>query len=110
PFSMITNRTIKLPAAAVFSLLLLISLGVTYLIIYKGLLIGVAVLGVLLGGLFLAASLKDYRVAFYSVFLMGIFMFYADRMLNLSFPMGTVYDGLVALAFIAVFLNERPFD
>lgn len=107
---MITNRTIKLPAAAIFSLLLLISLGVTYLIIYKGLLIGVAVLGVLLGGLFLAASLKDYRVAFYSVFLMGIFMFYADRMLNLSFPMGTVYDGLVALAFIAVFLNERPFD
>lgn len=107
---MISNRAIKLPGVAIFSLLLLISLGVTYLMITKGILVGIVILGILLGGIYLAATLKDFRIAFYSVFLMGIFMFYVNRMLNLVFPLGTVYDGLVALAFFAVFLNERPFD
>jgi hypothetical protein len=107
---MITNRTIKFPAIAVFSLLLLISLAVTYVIAQHGVMIGVAVLLISIGGVTIAAVLKDYRVGFYVLFLMGVFMFYVDRIIDLSFPIGTVYDALVGLVFFALFLDKRSHD
>ena len=40
---MISNKTINLPAAATFSILLLISVAVTYLIVNHGIMMGVTV-------------------------------------------------------------------
>ena len=107
---MITNRTIKFPAVAIFSLLLLISLGVAYLMANQGVVVGLVVLIASLGILLLAAILKDYRIGFYFIFLMGIFMFYLDRIVDLSFPLGTVYDALVGLVFFSLFMDKRTRD
>lgn len=107
---MITNRTINFPAVAVFTLLLLISLTVAYLMANEGVLLGVMVLLASIGVLLIAAVLKDYRIGFYFIFLMGVFMFYVDRIVDLSFPMGTVYDGLVGLVFFSLFMQKKQHD
>lgn len=104
---MISNKTIKLPAAATFFLLLLISVAVTYLIATQGLITGVTVLLVSIGVVLLAAILKDYRIGFYFIFLMGVFMFYIDRMVNVPFPMGTLYDALIGLVFFSLLLEGK---
>jgi putative inorganic carbon (HCO3(-)) transporter len=107
---MITNRTFNFPAVAVFTLLLLMSLTVAYLMANEGILLGIMVLLASVGVLLVAAVLKDYRIGFYFIFLMGVFMFYVDRMVNLSFPMGTVYDGLVGLVFFSLFMQKKQHD
>lgn len=107
---MITNRTIKFPAAAVFAFLVLVSLAVTYVMVHQGVMTGVLILVASLGVMLIAAMLKDYRIGFYFLFLMGVFMFYADRIVDLNFPLGTVYDALVAMIFVALFLNNKRND
>lgn len=107
---MIANRTIRFPAVAIFSILLLVCLAVTYFMVQYGILVGLVAAGIAVAVLFLAAAINDYRVAFYAFFLMGIFMFYVDRVIDVSFPMGTVYDALVGLAFFTMFLNKRERD
>lgn len=107
---MITNRTIKFPAAAIFFLLLLVSLAVTYLIVNYGIVTGVLVLVLSIGVMIAAVVLRNYRIGFYFIFLMGVFMFYIDRMLDLSFPMGTVYDALVGLVFFSMFVDKKQHD
>src|SRR5690606_27485344 len=107
---MITNRTIRFPAVAVFSLLLLVSLTVTYLMAQHGIFVGLIAAGISIGLLFLVAVVRDYRVGFYAIFLMGIFMFYIDRIVNLSFPVGTVYDALVGLTFFSLFIANKRHD
>jgi putative inorganic carbon (HCO3(-)) transporter len=107
---MITNRTIKFPASAIFALLLLISLAVAYLIADQGIVMGILVLLASVGVLLVGAVLKDYRIGFYFIFLMGVFMFYVDRIADISFPMGTVYDGLVALVFLSLFMEKKNHD
>lgn len=104
---MISNRTIKFPAAATFFLLLLISVAVTYLIATQGLVTGVIVLLVSIGVVLLAAILKDYRIGFYFIFLMGVFMFYIDRIVVVPFPMGTLYDALIGLVFISLIVSRK---
>ena len=107
---MITNRTIKFPTVAIFSFLLLVSLAVTYLMAEHGLVVGVSVLVASMAVALLVAVLKDYRVGFYFLFLMGVFLFYVDRIVDLSFPMGTVYDALVGLTFFALFFDKKEHD
>lgn len=107
---MITNRAIKSPAVAVFVILLMVSLAVTYFMASGGLATGLLVLFISVGIVMVSAIIRNYRVGFYLVFLMGVFMFYVDRLAKIEFPMGTVYDGLIALAFIAVFLVNRNND
>src|SRR5687768_6139378 len=104
---MITNRTIKFPAFAIFSLLLLICLAVTYLIANHGILVGLMVLLASIGMLVVAIVLRNYRIGFYFLFFLGIFMFYIDRILDLTFPMGTLYDALVALVFFSLFMDKK---
>ncbi|HEU5146801.1 MAG TPA: O-antigen ligase family protein [Chryseosolibacter sp.] len=107
---MISNRTIKLPAAATFFLLLLISVAVTYLIATQGVLTGVIVLLVSVGVVLLAAILKDYRIGFYFIFLMGVFMFYIDRLVYVPFPMGTLYDALIGLVFFSLIVDRKELN
>src|SRR5688500_1168874 len=107
---MITNRTIKSPAIAVFAVLLLVSLGVTYFIAHQGVGAGLLILLLSIGLLLLAGVIKNYRVGFYAIFLMGIFMFYVDRIVKVDFPVGTVYDALIVLTFLSLFLQNKNND
>ena len=104
---MYLNKTNRYQVVAVFIILLLVSLGLVWLIVNKGILIApVAIVGI--GGIFLlAAIIRDFRVGFYFLFGMGMFMFYIDRIIHFPFPLGILYDALAALVFIAVFIHNR---
>ncbi|HEY0656329.1 MAG TPA: O-antigen ligase family protein [Chryseosolibacter sp.] len=104
---MYLNRAGRFQSVVVVVLLLLTSLGITWLIANKGILVGpLTILG--LGGIFLVgAILFNYRVGFYFLFWMGMFMFYLDRIYHVPVPLGIVYDALAALVFIALFINNK---
>lgn len=104
---MYADRTRRTSYILVFALLLLVSVGVAYLIVNKGIVFGpIAVVAV--GGTFLlGAILKNYRVGFYFLFAMGMYMFYLDRIVHIPMPLGIVYDALAALTFIALFMNNK---
>jgi len=105
-----SDRTIKFPAALTFFLLLLVSVAATYLIATQGILTGVIVLLASVGVVLIAAVLKDYRIGFYFIFLMGIFMFYIDRVIHFSFPIGTIYDALIGLVFFSLLVEKKQHD
>lgn len=107
---MINNRTIRFPAIVIFSLLLLTSLAVTYVVANQGIVLGMMVVLVAIGVFLLIVVLRDYRIGFYFVFLMGVFMFYIDRMAEITFPMGTAYDVLIGLVFFSLFIEKRQRD
>lgn len=107
---MITDRTLKFPAVAVFAVLLLISLAVTYFIVQHGLFAGLMVLLSAVAMILVVMVIGNYRVGFYLVFLMGDFMFYVDRLAKIDFPTGTIYDGLIGLAFISLFIGNHHND
>jgi putative inorganic carbon (HCO3(-)) transporter len=104
---MYINKTNKSAAIGLFILLLLISLGVTYMIVKGGIIVApLAIIGVI--GIFLVgAILKDYRVGFYLLFTFGMFLFYINRAIELPFPLGIVWDALAAFVFIAMFVNNK---
>lgn len=93
------------PTALLVVVLLCVSLGITYMLTRAGTMVASMVLIILIGIAAVAAVIRDFRVGFYLLFLMGVFMFYVDRLLQTGFPLGTVYDGLAGLTFIAVFIN-----
>lgn len=104
---MYLNRTRAFPLIIVFILLLLLSLGITYLIVTRGVIAGPLAL-VVTGGLFLlGAILRDYKVGLYFLFGMGMFMSYVDRALHIPIPLGIVYDALAGLTFIALFIYNK---
>jgi putative inorganic carbon (HCO3(-)) transporter len=104
---MYLNRTGRVQTIGVFILLLLLSVAITYLIVTKGIVAGPLAI-VAVGGTFLiGAILKDYRIGFYTLFGLGMFLFYVDRIIHIPIPMGVVYDALAALVFIALFINNR---
>jgi putative inorganic carbon (hco3(-)) transporter len=104
---MYLNRTRRFPLIVIFTLLLALSIGITYLIVNKGVIAGPLALMVIGGVFLLGAILKDYRVGFYTLFTMGMFMFYIDRILHVPIPLGIVYDALAALVFIALFIYNK---
>jgi putative inorganic carbon (HCO3(-)) transporter len=107
---MITSRTLRFPAAAVFAILLLISLTVTYFIVQHGLSAGIMVLLFSVAVILVAVVIRNYRVGFYLVFLMGSFMFIVDRLAHIDFPTGTIYDGLIGLVFLSLFTGNHRND
>ncbi len=107
---MITNRTLKFPAAVVFAGLLLVCLAVTYFIVQQGLAAGMMVLLLSVAIILLAAVIRSYRLGFYLVFLMGAFMFYVDRLVAIDFPTGTIYDALIGLTFLSLFIGKHQND
>src|SRR5688572_3927304 len=100
---MYLNKTGRSSLIVVFILLLLISVGVTYLIVTRGILAGPITLFAAGAILLIGFILKDYRVGFYALFALGIFMGYIDRLLGVRFPLGIVYDALAGLVFVALF-------
>jgi putative inorganic carbon (HCO3(-)) transporter len=106
---MYTDRISKYPAILIFAVLILLSLGVAWLMATQAA-AAPAIVITCIGVMALVAVMMDYRIGFYLVFLMGMFMFYIDRIARISFPMGTVYDGLIGLVFIAMLLSNRRKD
>lgn len=106
---MISNRTIRYPAM-IFAVLVLISLAITYLLVVQGTLVSAMVILATLGIATFAVAVRDYRLGLYIIFILGMFMFYIDRVARLSFPIGTIYDALVGLVFVALFVNKGKND
>ena len=104
---MYTNKISKYPAIFIFAILLILSLAVAYALATVGASIGPIVIVGMIGIFSVAIIIKDYRIGIYLLFAMGVFMFYIDRIANLTFPFGTIYDALVALIFIALFINNK---
>lgn len=104
---MYLNRTRAVQTVGIFVVLLLVSLGVTYLMVSKGELVGPLAVLAVAGAFLLGAILKDYRVGFYALFTLGMFMFYIDRAIHIPIPLGIVYDALAALVFISLFIYNK---
>jgi putative inorganic carbon (HCO3(-)) transporter len=88
------------------ALLTVLSLGIAWLLVNSSLAVAPMVIGAVLALALLAAIVHDFSAGFYALFTMGIFMFYFDRLVAIDFPVGTVYDALGAITFIALFLNK----
>jgi hypothetical protein len=88
-------------------LLALASVGVTWLIVNKGILAGPLTIIALAVIFLVGAILVNYKVGFYALFTMGMFMFYLDRIYHVPIPLGIVYDALAAFVFIALFINNK---
>jgi putative inorganic carbon (hco3(-)) transporter len=93
------------PTAALFIVLLGASVGLTYMLTQAGTFVAPMVMLIIIGVSAVAAVIKDYRIGFYLLLIMGVFMFYVERLVHTGFPLGTVYDALAGLTFLAVFLN-----
>lgn len=104
---MYTDRVSKYPAILVFAVLIILSLGVAWSMATMGPDIGPLILMGIVAVMTVTAVLMDFRIGLYLVFVMGIFMFYVDRIVDIKFPTGTIYDALVALTFVALFLNNK---
>lgn len=104
---MYLNREGKIQSVIVVVFLLLASVGVTWLIANKGILAGPITIVALAGIFLVGAILVNYRVGFYFLFGMGMFMFYLDRIYHVPIPLGVVYDALAAFVFIVLFINNK---
>ncbi len=62
-----------------------------------------SIMGLFVG---LMVSVK-YQWGLYILFLMGIFMFYIQRLIQVSFPFGIFFDLLIAVAFLSMVLNNN---
>jgi hypothetical protein len=97
------------PTVALATVLLALSLAITYVLSEGGLVVAPIVIAIIFGIMVVAAVIKDYRIGFYLLFTMGAFMFFIDRIFTFTFPHGTIYDGLAALTFIALFINGHHY-
>jgi putative inorganic carbon (HCO3(-)) transporter len=95
------------PTVILVAVLLTVSLAVTYAMVNTGTMVAPAIMVSLMGVTVMGAVIADFRLGFYALFFMAVFMFYLDRMVHLNFPLGTIYDGLAAFAFAAVFINGK---
>lgn len=104
---MYTDRISKYPAILIFAVLIILSLGVAWSMATLGTGVAPFIALACVSLMVVWIILMDYGIGLYLVFLMGVFMFYVDRILNIQFPTGTIYDALVGLVFVALFLNNK---
>lgn len=92
-------------------LMTLASLAVSYFIATANIIIGPLVILGVVGFFVVSAIVFDFSIGVYLLFLLGAFMFYVSRLLPVPVPLGVVYDALVVVTFICVFLNlKNPRD
>lgn len=107
---MYRSATSKYPAIIIFTFLVLVSLAISYLMTRYGIIVAPAALLFVVGTLMMIAIVKEYRIGLYVVFFIGGFMFYFDRALDITFPLGTVYDAVAGLTFVALFISQKQRD
>ncbi|MBT1702592.1 O-antigen ligase family protein [Chryseosolibacter indicus] len=103
------NSRSKISTVALVVVLLGVSLMITYLLANAGTFIAPTVLIIIFGVTAVASVISDYRIGFFMLYIMGGVMSYISRLVEINFPMGTVYDGLAALTFIALFINGKHY-
>lgn len=104
---MYTDRISKYPAILIFVVLILLSLGVAWSMAHLGMAVAPFIVMGCISLMTVVVVLMDFRIGLYLVFLMGMFMFYIDRIVDIKFPLGTIYDALVGLVFVALFVNTK---
>jgi hypothetical protein len=87
--------------------LTLVSLAVTYLLVQGGIIVAPIVIIALVGMGVVGSVLKSYKIGVYLLFALAGSMFYIDRIFKSPVPLGVVFDGLIALVFIAFFVNNK---
>ena len=88
-------------------LVTLASLAISYAIATTSLIVGPLVILGIVGFFVVSAIVFDFGIGVYILFLMGAFMFYVTRLINVPIPLGVVYDALVVVTFVCIFLNPR---
>lgn len=89
---------------------LFLSLGavlVAYLNVFNPSFNGVVVLASIISLLFAVMVAVKYEYSIYFLFLLGTFMFYIKRIIDISFPLGVFFDVLIVLGFGAMLLNKK---
>lgn len=86
---------------------LLLSLASSILVVNTSGILGIVII-VAVGALFLTGFVVyNFVIGVYLLFILGTFMFYLDRLVQVPIPLGVVYDALVGVSFIAVFLSTK---
>jgi putative inorganic carbon (hco3(-)) transporter len=83
------------------------SLYTTHLIVTQNYMIGPMVVFGLAGLLAIGWMFRDYKMGIYFMFIMCVFMSYANRMLGTLFQFGIVLDAVAALTFFIMLFTDR---
>jgi putative inorganic carbon (hco3(-)) transporter len=99
------------PSIVLVILLIAGSLFTSHLIATQNYLIGPIVVATLAGILILGWMVRDYKMGIYFMFILSVFMSYANRMLGLQFQFGVVLDAIAGLTFfIMLFTKQHKTD
>ncbi|MFZ6011977.1 MAG: O-antigen ligase family protein, partial [Bacteroidota bacterium] len=72
-----------------------------------GIIVAPVIILIIVGCFLMGVIIKDFKIGFYALFALGIFMFYIDRVVPVPIPLGVAYDALAGFVFIALFLNNK---
>ena len=98
------------PSILLATILLIVSVTLTYLMVNVELLLGPIIVILLLGVFLLVGIFMNYRIAIYASFFLSVFMSFISRIYVPPVPMGVVLDAFAVLAFIAIFFNKEERD
>lgn len=94
------------PSVLLVILLLCGSLYTSHLIATQNYLIGPIVVGVLGGILALGWMVRDYKMGIYFMFILSVFMSFANRMFDSQFQFGVVLDAIAGLTFVLMLITD----
>jgi putative inorganic carbon (hco3(-)) transporter len=97
----------KVRDITIFVMVALTSVAVSYFMATANIIIGPLIILGVVGFFIVSAIVFDFSIGVYILFLMGSFMFYVSRLVNVPIPLGVVYDALVVVTFGCVFINTK---
>jgi putative inorganic carbon (hco3(-)) transporter len=95
------------PSVLLILLLISGSLYTAHLIATQNYLIGPIVVATLGGILILGWMVRDYKMGIYFMFILSVFMSFANRMMGAQFQFGVVLDAIAALTFMIMLFSNR---
>lgn len=99
------------PSLLLAVVLLVVSVGATYLMVKVGVMVGPLIMIGLLGMAGLIWIMKDYRVGVYVMFLLCVFMSYINRMMSSQIQFGIPLDAIAVLTFgVMLFATKQKMD
>jgi putative inorganic carbon (hco3(-)) transporter len=99
------------PSVLLIIFLIAGSLFTTHLIATQNYLIGPIVVAVLAGILALGWMVRDYKMGIYFMFILSVFMSFANRMIGTQFQYGVVLDAIAGVTFLfMLFTNQGKTD
>ena len=83
------------------------SLYTSHLIATQNYMIGPLVVGVLAGVLILGWMIRDYKMGIYFMFILSVFMSFANRMMGSQIQFGVVLDAIAGLTFLIMLFTDQ---